>query len=89
MAARPSHTFRMDSLLSEMRQIEGRQLQPRWKITLVDVNCNENEHFRPGPGVAVLARTGENHKMMTCCQSTSCASLTPIMLFSLDFHTGQ
>ena len=29
VAARPSHTFRMDSLLSEMRQIEGRQLQPR------------------------------------------------------------
>jgi len=43
VAARPSHTFRMDSLLSEMRQIEGRQLQPR-----------------PGPGVAVLARTGES-----------------------------
>ena len=42
MAARPSHTFRMDSLLSEMRQIEGRQLQPRWKIALVDVDCNEN-----------------------------------------------
>merc|ERR1719474_917719 len=29
VAARPVHTFRMDSLLSEMREIEGRQLQPR------------------------------------------------------------
>ena len=29
VAARPTHTFRMDSLLSEMRQIEDRQLQPR------------------------------------------------------------
>ena len=29
VAARPTHTFRMDSLLSEMREIEGRQLQPR------------------------------------------------------------
>jgi len=43
VAARPTHTFRMDSLLSEMREIEGRQIQPR-----------------PGPGVAVLARTGES-----------------------------
>ena len=32
VAARPSHTFRMDSLLSEMRHIEGRQLQPRWTM---------------------------------------------------------
>ena len=29
VAARPVHTFRMDSLLSEMREIEGRQIQPR------------------------------------------------------------
>ena len=74
MAARPSHTFRMDSLLSEMRQIEGRQLQPRWKMALADFD-NENGNFRPGPGVAVLARTGENHRMMTFCQSTSCGIL--------------
>ena len=57
MAARPTHTFRMDSLLSEMREIEGRQIQPRLVI-LARLN-DENANFRPGPGVAVLARTGE------------------------------
>ena len=38
VAARPVHTFRMDSLLSEMREIEGRQIQPRSEYQSDEVN---------------------------------------------------
>ena len=87
VAARPVHTFRMDSLLSEMREIEGRQLQPRSEYQSDEVNeltvirlqtmisvqfeskrSQKGVNFRPGPGVAALARTGRICFFPACLQ---------------------
>ena len=96
VAARPVHTFRMDSLLSEMREIEGRQIQPRSEYqsvigfdevneltvirlqTMISVQFESKRsqkgvNFRPGPGVAALARTGKicfssfSYNCLKCC----------------------